>query len=291
MGCGSSRPKTNESPETPKRHPEAPQTKDEAERGPDEDLIEFCKAMEDTFVPQSIWIGNIEIKNESTYLELCVVQNEDKSGIEVWRIIDMDATLDEKRFAQFREFSIKPHNKGLNEWIAQLYYEDYDKKSDMKFTLTADFLNPRKYSVKGTCSVMKDGQTRSGEVSFVRVMAPKQYEKRKLNPKLSILINKYTDTNKVLHEVPLFSKTETMTQVNNRVDVLDKEITRKWNEYNKNTILNLEIDDDYLSDVELANIVRQTSLKYGGGSDFEDMGASASSPYIFSKPEFSDSPV
>jgi len=290
MGCGTSTPKTNEDPETPKRQPEMTKTQQEVERGPDEDLIEFCKAMEDTFVPQSIWIGNIQIKNESIYLELCVVQNEDKTGIEVWRIIDMDATLDEKRFAQFREFSIRPYKQALNDWVAQLYYEDYDQQSDMKFTLTADFLNPRKFSVKGQCSIMKDGETRSGEVSFVRVMAPKQYEKKRLNPKLSVLINKFADTNKSLSEIPLFTKQETMSNINNRVNMLDMEITRKWNEYNKNTVLNLEIDDDeYLSDAEFTKIVRET--KRGGGSDFEVAGETASSPYIFSKPEFADSQV
>jgi len=228
MGCGTSTPRTEE----PASESLSKRTPEEAERGPDEDLIEFCKAMEETFVPQSIWIGNIQIKNETTYLELCVVQNEDKSGIEVWRIIDMDATLDEKRFAQFKAFSIKPYKQDVNDWIAQLYYEDYDKHSDMTFTLTADFMNPRKFSVKGHCSLMKDGQTRNGEVSFVRVMAPKQYMKKKLNPKLSILINKYTETNQSIQDIPLFSEQDTMTHVNDRMNMLDKEMTKKWNEYN-----------------------------------------------------------
>merc|ERR1719450_347490 len=64
--------------------------------------------MKSSFVAQSIWVGNMKIQDEEIYLELTIVNNEDQTDVECRRIVDLDATLDEKRFAQFKEFYIKP---------------------------------------------------------------------------------------------------------------------------------------------------------------------------------------
>jgi len=307
MGCCGSVEKPSEQvqeePKYAKRTPEAKETvlkETEIERGPDADLIKFCSMMKKSFVPQSIWIGNMTIRDSSSYLEWSVINNEDKTDVEIRRIIDLDAITDHKRFAQFKKFSIKPVKRKTNDWIVELSYEDYDKTSGITVKMISNEMHPKKNSVTGTCTLTKDGVVRNGVWSIIRVMAPqagggKAIPRGETDPRLSKLIMKYTqNTDQALSDqaLDLFADSPPLSMSpieytkSERVQRVKRAMTKRWIEYHATTT-DLGVDD-MLSDEEFLETVLKTDTENqesDGGlmSPWSDDDASPRSPYVFAE--------
>jgi len=304
MGCCGSveKPseKTQETPDEPKRTPERKES--ELEQGPEADVIKFCSMMKKSFVPQSVWIGSMNVRENASYLEWSVINNENKTDVEIRRIIDLDATLDHKRFAQFKELSIKPVKRKKNDWIAELSYEDYDKTSGMTVKMIANEMHPKKNSVTGTCTLTKDGVVRNGVWSIVRIMAPRTADgnalpKGETDPRLSKLILKYTqNTDQALSDqaLELFGRESTKSMSDTieytkceRVQKVKRAMTKRWIEYHS-TSTDLGLPDMMLSDDEFLDTMLKSDMEDGDGGIgvmsyhlSEDNLASPQSPYVF----------
>jgi len=179
----------------------------EIERGPPEDLKTFCKIVEDLFVPQSIWVGEIKVplksssagstdkwKEKVIYLEISITSNPAGEGVVGHRLVDLDQIDDKKRFSDSSHFSVSPHRVELNNWVPRMQYEDYHAAKKQKLNLFGTTFKVDELTIEGTAVIDEHTKNeREGTFSLVRCMAPTKWNNEiKVNNRSSALIKTYS---------------------------------------------------------------------------------------------------